>query len=69
MLIGCVEEEVYLKVFGVLVIIDCNELLVLGKFFGKECWVGVVDVVGSYMLVNVCVIIKYCGVVVVCGLV
>lgn len=42
---------------------------VFGKLFGKECWVGVVDVVGSYVFVNVCVIMCYCGVVMVCGFV
>lgn len=68
-LIGKMSEVDFLQVLGVMDVIDCVEFFVLGKLLQKECWVVVVDLVGLYMLVNVCVQVCYGGVVMVCGLV
>lgn len=67
-LTGRPEESDYVRSLGASEIIERSELSELGKPLGKEKWVGVVDVVGSNVLVNACASTEYGGVVTACGL-
>ncbi len=65
---GKTSEEPYLKRLGATSIIDRAELSAPGRPFGKERWVGAVDVAGSHTLANVLAQTHYGGAVTTCGL-
>ena len=62
------EESEFLKSLGAAEIIHREELQNPGKPLARERWIGVVDVVGSHVLVNACAGTQYGGVVTACGL-
>ncbi len=62
------EESDYLKSLGAYEIMHREELQHPGKPLAKERWIGVVDVAGSYILVNACAGTHYGGVITACGL-
>jgi len=61
-------ETEYLKHLGAVEVLDRATFATPGKPLGRERWAGVVDVVGSHTLANVCATTKYRGVVTACGL-
>jgi acrylyl-CoA reductase (NADPH) len=65
---GRMEEADYLKGLGAAEVLGRAEFANPGSPLGKARWAGAVDVVGSYMLANVCATTKYGGVVAACGL-
>ena len=65
---GRPEDGEYLKHLGATEVLDRSLFSSPGKPLGKERWAGVVDVVGSHVLANVCATTKYRGVVAACGL-
>lgn len=65
---GRMEEADYLKGLGAAEVLGRAEFANPGRPLGKARWAGAVDVVGSYMLANVCATTKYGGVVAACGL-
>ncbi len=67
-LTGRLEESEYLKSLGAREIVPRSEFSQPGKPLGKERWAGVVDVVGTHVLANVCATAQYGGVVTACGL-
>jgi acrylyl-CoA reductase (NADPH) len=58
----------YLKYLGAAEVLGRASFSSPGKPLGKERWAGAVDVVGSYVLANVCATTKYGGTVAACGL-
>lgn len=66
--IGKMEEEDMLLCLGVKKVIYCVELNdELGRLMLKGIYVGVIDIVGGYMLEIVLKIVKYGGCVMICG--
>jgi acrylyl-CoA reductase (NADPH) len=61
-------ESDYLKYLGAAEVLGRDSFSNPCKPLGKERWAGVVDVVGSHVLANVCATTKYCGTVAACGL-
>jgi acrylyl-CoA reductase (NADPH) len=65
---GKSSEEQFLKQLGAETVLDRADLSEAGKPLQKERWAGVVDTVGSHMLVNACAQTRYGGAVAACGL-
>ncbi|HUB55603.1 MAG TPA: MDR family oxidoreductase [Mycobacterium sp.] len=65
---GKSSEEQFLKELGAETVLDRADLSEAGKPLQKERWAGVVDTVGSHMLVNACAQTRYGGAVAACGL-
>ena len=61
-------ESEYLQRVGAASVLDRAELAEPGKPLQKERWAGVVDAVGSHVLVNACAQTRYGGTVAACGL-
>jgi acrylyl-CoA reductase (NADPH) len=65
---GKSSEEEFLKQLGAETVLDRADLSEAGKPLQKERWAGVVDTVGSHVLVNACAQTRYGGAVAACGL-
>ncbi|CDX32936.1 putative oxidoreductase, Zn-dependent and NAD(P)-binding [Mesorhizobium plurifarium] len=65
---GRTEEAQYLTKLGAKRILPRSDFSEPAKPLAREQWAGAVDVVGGYVLANVCASLKYRGVVTACGL-
>jgi acrylyl-CoA reductase (NADPH) len=61
-------DSEYVKCLGAVEVLHGSEYSQAGKPLARERWAGVVDVVGSQVLVNACASTKYGGIVTACGL-
>lgn len=67
-LTGKLMDSAYLKTLGANEVLDRSAFATSGKPLQKECYAGVVDVLGSQVLVNACAQVQRGGAVVACGL-
>jgi acrylyl-CoA reductase (NADPH) len=67
-LTGKSADHAYLKGLGAAVVLERSELATPGKPLQKERYAGVVDALGSQVLVNACAQVKRNGAVAACGL-
>lgn len=67
-LTGKSADHAYLKGLGAAEVLERGELAVAGKPLQKERYAGVVDALGSQVLVNACAQVKRNGAVAACGL-
>lgn len=63
-----IDDTNYLQQLGASHFIDSKMLSGAGKPLQKEQWTAAIDVLGSHVLVNICVQVQYGGIVVACGL-
>jgi acrylyl-CoA reductase (NADPH) len=67
-LTGKSADHAYLKDLGAAVVLDRNEMSASGKPMQKERYAGVIDTLGSQVLVNACAQVKRNGAIAACGL-